>query len=606
MLAANEGLTADDLAESRGLTGARRLSGGFAGLGTILGGANGAAAGNDPVFNNETSADGLAELASLVGEGCIKAWREILATGLTGANGAAVGFSFAYRQGKARYRWEERLRRSANILEWVFGATAGAVYRSYLDSSHGGRRVRCPPQAAIGAGCDRSADTIAHHLPLLRALGLVETQYRSGRNIGADGRRFAPGGRRLADRVIVRAFPLGLIEAAEVYVARRRGVPLETLLQFEPQVLYALRERQAAALAIVDRAGTPEAAPIAWRPPMTAKLASVCRRLVDTARQACGPMAARVFEVILGATDGGLKTTRIGQQELGNRCGVTREYANQQVRLLREKGFLVTFRQAFDGKRYRDQVRVILSEAELAAREAEALRERRERRAAARARTAGTFRARLAARLRSVFDDTARRRQESQASQELRVGRVPPGDELAGPWQAVGGAMCELLSGGRTQKEKLETPASSGSGATVAPARPPPLQAAETHPKIERKAMAEAAEGRSFPNRCDLSTSLERFRAAFAAGRARKAAEAKPTRTAEDAQARSRAAELAERRTNALAAADSLESGGVLHAAGIIAYAVTRSVERSSEIARAKLKAKLAREAAEGAAGKKG
>lgn len=72
-----------------------------------------------------------------------------------------------------------------------------------------------------------------------------------------------------------------------------------------------------------------------------------------------------------------------------------------------------------------------------------------------------------------------------------------------------------------------------------------------------------------------------------------KAAEAKPTRTLEDAQARLRAAELAEPRANALAAADSLGSGGA-HAAGIIAYAVTRSVERSSEIARAKLKAKLA------------
>lgn len=536
--------------------------------------------------NAGLKADYLAELADLIGDSRIKSWREIVASVLA-EDKTAIAYNPAFMKGgKARYRWDERIRRTANAVEWVFGPAVGNAFRAYVQNSSGGRRSRCAPQTQIGAICDRSADTVARHLPLLRTLGVVYIEPRSGLNRDKAGRRFAPGGRRLAHRATVQALPLKLLEAAEKWIADRLGIPCETLLQFEPFAVEAIHDRQKAELETIDRVGLPAAEPVAWRPPMQSKRACLARRMIDATRERCGATAGLVLAVILGATEGGLKTVRLGQEEIATRCGISREWVNKIMADLRAHGTIETVRQAAEGTRFRDQVRVTLSPAELAEREAEERRAQAERRKAAKEAAAGTYRERLAGIMRAVRDDTNQRRETSEESRAIRQKRA----EDAGPWQPVGASICEVITGANIQLEnKADTaplePAEMAATVdveTIEP-RPPPPKAATTSATIDQKPAAKAAEGRGFANRQNLDASLDRFKARF---RARKP---------QDAQQQPEPVELADRREKGLGKADSLNSREFLQAAGNVACGSRLSIEQSCENAREKLVARCPR-----------
>lgn len=539
--------------------------------------------------NAGLKADHLAELADLIGDSRIKSWREIVASVLA-EDKTAIAYNPAFMKGgKARYRWDERIRRTANAVEWVFGPAIGNAFRAYVQNSSGGRRSRCTPQTQIAAICDRSADTIARHLPLLRALGVVSIEPRSGLNRDKAGRRFAPGGRRLAHRATVQALPLKLLEAAEKWIAHRLGIPLEILLQFEPSAVEAIHDRKKAELETIDRVGLPVAEPAAWRPPMQAKRACLARRMIDATREHCGATAGLVLSVILGATEGGLKTVRLGQEEIATRCGISREWVNKIMADLRARGTIETVRQAAEGIRFRDQVRVTLSPAELAEREAEKHRAQAERRKAAKEAAARTYRERLADMMRAVRDDINQRRETSEESRAIRQKRA----SAAGPWQPLGASICEVIAGANIQLEnKADTAPLTVDAETIEP-RPPPPRAVPTRATINQKPAAQAAEGRSFANRQNLDASLDRFKARF---RARKP---------QDAQQQPKPVELTERREEGLGKADSLNSREFLQAAGNVAYGSRLSIEKSCENAREKLVAKFSREGgSEGNGGK--
>lgn len=470
--------------------------------------------------NEGLKADHLAELASLIGEARLNIWREILASILAADNADAVAFDPLFMKGNGLKKWNERLRRTANVLEWLFGPAVARVYRSHVQNSGGARRVRCPTQAKIGALCDRSPDTVGRHVRLLRALGFIMTELRVGLNVDAGGRRFASGGRRISDRVTVRALPLRVIEAAETWIATHLGVPLETLLQFEPAAIYALRDRQAAALAVIDRAGVSEVEPMSWRPPMAAKAASVCRRMVDQAREVCGAAAADVFSSILKRTEGGLKTVRFGQGEIAAMCGLSREWVNRVMASLRQAGLVVTSRQAVKGKRYRDQVRVNLSPTALAEREAEVRRQQASRCEEARARTAGTFLDRLARIRRAVLEETMNQREASEASRALRAqNSFLCSSQESERLGAIGATICEVIAGAIIQNEKGGSTAASENAKTETRPRPPPPPDTETRFTSNGNRTAKVAERRSYApaDKHDLATALSRFRQRFEA-----------------------------------------------------------------------------------------